>query len=354
MSTYSAIGIMSGSSLDGVDIAYCRFDKNEKWHFKIVASQTYPLGNFKEKLVSAREESAVTLYKLDAAFGKFLGELCLKFLSEFNLTKPNLISSHGHTIFHFPEEGTTCQIGSGEHIAEITGCTVVSDLRMADIAAGGSGAPIVPIGDQMLFSEYQYCLNIGGIANISHTKNKVIKAYDICAANQILNYFAQKSGMDYDHCGNMAKSGILNHEMLEKLNSLDYYKIAPPKSLDNGFSKIVLNIIERFNESPGNVLRTYTEHMAQLIAKSVESTDAEKSKMLVTGGGAHNTFLMERISDLCPVEVVVPDNKTIDFKEALVMAFIGVLRMRNEVNCLASVTGAKHDTVGGRVSFARG
>lgn len=345
---------MSGSSLDGVDIAYCRFDKSENWQSKIVAAKTYPLGNFKLKLTSARESSAIELCQLDTDFGKHLGWLCLTFLKEFNLAKPDLISSHGHTIFHFPEKGTTCQIGSGEHIAEITGCTVVSDLRMADIAAGGSGAPIVPIGDLMLFSEYEYCLNIGGIANISHTKNKVIKAYDICAANQILNYFAQKKRVEYDKGGNIAKSGILNREILEKLNSLDYYKIAPPKSLDNGFSKNVIALIESFEDSPENVLRTYIEHLAKLIANAVENVNAEKSKMLVTGGGAHNTFLMERISDLCPVEVIVPNKETIDFKEALAMAFIGVLRLREEVNCLASVTGAKHDTIGGRVSFVRG
>lgn len=342
---------MSGSSLDGVDVCYCTFAKNEKWGFEILAATTYPLGIWSEKLANARHVEATTLLQFNADFGIFLGELCQKFLLEVNLPKPDLIASHGHTIFHFPEKGFTYQVGCGAKIAACTKTLTVYNLRQADVALGGNGAPIVPIGDKHLFGEYAFCLNLGGIANITYQHKSSVLAYDICAANQVLNYFALKCGFEYDDGGKLARQGTVNQNMLTALNNLDFYKIDGPKSLDNGFSKVVIDLMNTFKDTPKIALRTYTEHLAITIGNEIKKYDTPNSKMLITGGGALNTFLIEKIKENSIAEVVVPHKTIIDFKEALVMAFIGVLRIRNEVNCLASVTGASQDSVGGEVCF---
>jgi anhydro-N-acetylmuramic acid kinase len=348
---YTAIGLMSGSSLDGVDVAYCTFEKNKNWHFEIVAAKTYLLGTWKDKLAKARNADSQTLLQYDADFGKFLGELCNEFLSEFNLAKPDLISSHGHTIFHFPEKGFTCQIGCGANIAAQTNTLTINNLRNADVALGGNGAPIVPIGDKHLFADFAFCLNIGGIANVSYKNENDIVAYDICSANQILNFYAQLCGKEYDNEGELAKEGKLNQGLLDALNRLSFYQKKHPKSLDNGFSNEVFEVIKPFNETPQNTLRTYTEHIAFQIGLAVKNHSVKNEKMLVTGGGALNTFLVERTQENCNLELMVPNKTIIDFKEALVMAFIGVLRIKNETNCLASVTGASRDSVGGVVYY---
>lgn len=233
---------------------------------------------------------------------------------------------------------------------------VACNFRTADIANGGQGTPIVPIGDLLLFNDYKLCLNIGGIANVScKTDADGIVAFDICSANQILNYFANQLGQEYDKGGAFAHEGEIESELLKQLNELAYYDKAYPKSLDNSFSTYeILPLIDNASTSIHNALRTYTEHIAIQIAQHIKAIATNEKlqlvktdKMMVTGGGAFNTFLMERIQHHSPVTIVVPDEKTVTFKEALVIALMGVLRLRNQVNVLKSVTGATKNTVGG-------
>lgn len=353
MATYYAIGIMSGSSLDGVDLAYCEFDflKNN-WNFKILKSANYPLVKWVDILKNTNFLNAKDLQFLDNEFGNFLGKVCQTFIKENGISRIDLIASHGHTIFHHPELGFTCQVGNGNAIAQQTCHKVVADFRGADIAAGGQGAPIVPIGDLHLFKEYSFCLNIGGIANLSFKNKETIIAFDICSANQVLNYYAQQKGKEYDKNGALAKKGKIHKELLASLNEIEYYKQAFPKSLDNSFSKKVIDIIEDYPDlTVEDKLATFVEHIAFQINKAVKSCgeNLENENLLITGGGAFNLFLIERIKANTKLKVILPKSEIINYKEALVMAFMGVLRIRNEVNCLASVTGASKNTICGAI-----
>jgi anhydro-N-acetylmuramic acid kinase len=348
METYHAIGIMSGSSLDGVDVAYCKFNlKEKKWSFTIIKSATYPLGIWANILKSASDLNAQDLVAFDFDFGSFLGKIVKDFINEHSISQIDLIASHGHTIFHHPTLGFTCQIGNGNAIAKETSHPVVTDLRSADIVAGGQGAPIVPIGDFHLFKEHAFCLNIGGIANISYKTEDEIRAFDICSANQILNFYANQKGKEYDENGVLASKGIINKTLLKTLNQIDYYKKKAPKSLDNSFSQKSIEIMEGNQSlSVEDKLATYIEHMAIQINLAVESCSKKNNQqsILVTGGGAFNQYLIKRIKANSKLRVHIPSIEVINFKEAMVMAFMGVLRQRNEINCFASVTGASKNT----------
>lgn len=344
---------MSGSSLDGVDIAYCKFTfKEKKWTFDIINFTTTPLGKWAAILKNATTLNAKELKEVDIKFGTFLGEICKKFIDKNNISKIDLIASHGHTIFHHPELGFTCQIGNGNNIAFETNQTVVSDLRSADIAAGGQGAPIVPIGDFHLFKEHTFCLNIGGIANISYKTENKIKAFDICCANQILNFYAHQKGKEYDENGDFAKKGKINKSLFTALNQLEFYKKPIPKSLDNSFSKLIIETIEKHSSlAIEDKLATYIEHTAFQINLAVKSylKNLSDETLFITGGGAFNHFLIERIKANSKLEIIIPPRKIVEYKEAMVMAFMGVLRLRNEINCFASATGASKNTICGAV-----
>ncbi len=360
MEKYRAIGLMSGSSLDGLDIAYCEFtlDKGH-WSFKILHTDVvaYPddwIQEFKRLPVA----NAKTLWETHAALGTYFGGLVNNFVKKNQLKgQVDFVASHGHTIFHFPDKHFTTQIGDGAAIAAICNLPVICDFRSTDIADGGQGTPIVPIGDKLLFTHFRFCLNIGGIANISCKTASRIVAFDICSANQILNMLANRLGKEYDANGAMAAAGKLHQPLLEALNGLHYYRQPYPKSLDNSYSReVVLPTLEEFSISIEDKLRTYTEHIAAQVAAHIKMTAVHEKieigpadKILATGGGAFNKFLIERIQQLSKVTAEVPGDETVKFKEALVIAFMGVLRMRNEVNVLKSVTGAAHDSVGGAV-----
>lgn len=363
MEKYRAIGLMSGSSLDGLDIACCDFtNSNGRWSFSIVKTGmfAYP-DEWIQEIKSLPASKALTLWQSHTHLGHYFGEQAGKFINVNNLTGTiDLVASHGHTIFHFPEKKFTTQIGDGAAIVAHVNLPVVCDFRSADIADGGQGTPIVPIGDLLLFTDYRFCLNIGGIANIScklAPTEKNIVAFDVCAANQVLNSYANRLGKGYDDGGQLAAAGKTNNELLEALNGLEFYHINYPKSLDNSFSReVVLPLMEEFDLLPEDKLRTYTEHIATQIAAHIkmigkhEGIDITgKEKMLVTGGGAFNSFLITRIAEISKIEVVVPDSQLVKFKEAIVIALMGVLRMRNEVNVLKSVTGANKSSVGGAV-----
>jgi len=342
---YRVLGIMSGSSLDGIDFAYCEFMKEgEKWKYSLIAAQTIPYDSkWLNKLISAPDLPEQSLAQLHLEYGYHLGILSKNFL-EKNQFKPDIIASHGHTVFHRPESGFTYQLGDGQSIANTTGITVINDFRIKDIQLGGQGAPLVPIGDEYLFDDYTYCLNIGGIANISYKVNDKRTAFDICPANQILNHLARQKGEQYDLSGKNAEKGFLNKSLFIKMNADPYYQKKNPKSLSNQYVREhFIQVLDKINDNLENKLYTSVEHIAHQIAKTINNNRKEDN-ILITGGGAYNNFLISKIKEKTPVEVVLPNRLLIEYKEALVFALLGVLRLRGEINCLASVTGAKSDS----------
>jgi anhydro-N-acetylmuramic acid kinase len=284
----------------------------------------------------------------DREYGHYLGQLVHTFIKKNDL-QVDFISSHGHTIFHQPEKKITVQIGNGAALSAASGCSVVCDFRSLDVALGGQGAPLVPIGDRFLFSEYEYCLNIGGIANISFEKNSERIAFDICPANMVLNALAQEEGIPFDADGNLARDGKINHSLLDELNAIDFYSQLPPKSLGReGVDENFFPVLKKNAISTRDKLSTCCEHIAIQVSKGIDQNN-KKGKMLITGGGAFNKFLVERIAAHLSPEVVLPAPAIINYKEALIFAFLGVLRWRDEVNCLKKVTGAISDSSGGAI-----
>ena len=339
--------MMSGTSLDGIDIACCRFSgdfENLQWNIAAAETIPYPVA-WKAKLSTAQDLPGAELAKLDFDYGRLLGSLAKSFMARHNL-KPDFLASHGHTILHQPLQAYTLQIGHGGAIAAEAKEIVVCDFRSLDVALGGQGAPLVPIGDRLLFGAYSACLNLGGFSNISFEDNGNRFAFDICPVNIALNHFAQNLGYDYDKDGQIAASGIINADLLKKLNALDYYNSPPPKSLGREWvEKKFIPIINGFKIAVPDVLRTLTEHVAIQIQNSSQTINP--GKMLVTGGGAENSFLMLRLKAITNHEIVIPDKKLLHFKEALIFALLGLLRLENRVNTLATVTGASHDSCGG-------
>lgn len=361
---YKVIGLMSGSSLDGLDIAYVHLQEktssnkqaSKSWDFELINTICYPYpDNWKQRLASAPSLSALDYQLLHAEYGHFLGEQVVRFIEEFGLLyKVQLIVSHGHTAFHWPTRKMTAQLGDGAAIAATTRINVVSDLRAMDLALGGQGAPIVPIGEELLLPGYDLFLNLGGIANVSrHSADTGFQAFDVCPANRVLNTLAELEGKAFDAEGALAATGKVDQPLLQQLNALPYYSMSYPKSLANEFgTETVLPLIQQVLLERGlsvmDGLRTYVEHIAIQVGKAVETLGGG-TRMLVTGGGAHNAFLVERLRSRLGLEVVVPDKALVDYKEALIMALIGVLRWREENNVLASVTGASRDSIGGAV-----
>ncbi len=358
---YRVIGLMSGSSLDGLDIAFVEFHESAgKWSYELKASDCYPYDKeWMQKLRTADTLPAIDYALLDTEYGYYTAELVNRFIRENNLEyQVQLIASHGHTTFHIPGRQTTGQIGSGAVIAAATGINVVSDLRAMDLALGGQGAPIVPIGEKLLFGDFPFFLNIGGIANISFNGPDKYIAFDICSANRILNRFASSEGMPYDDEGRLAASGNLNESVLRVLGDLEYYSKPYPKSLSNSFGTDVVYPLVKGSGSTTDILRTYVEHIAIQVKNALQNILAESSysdlprRMMITGGGAHNRFLVERIREQVlslGLETMVPDKKLIEYKEAIVMALIGVLRWREENNVFSSVTGSRRNSIGGAV-----
>jgi anhydro-N-acetylmuramic acid kinase len=351
---YKVMGLMSGSSLDGLDIVYTELHENRgEWSFEIMAADCYAYSDeWKEKLRTAITLSAQDYLLLHTAYGHYLGGEVKRFIEENNLHfKVGLIASHGHTTFHLPAQRMTGQLGDGAAIAAQTGINVVSDLRALDVAFGGQGAPIVPIGERLLWKDYGMFLNLGGIANISFNLSNQYIAYDVCPANRVLNMLIGKEGQEFDEGGKRAASGTIDEALLQKLNNLPYYQQPYPKSLANSFgTDEVFPLVEASGLSVPDALRTYTEHIVQQIGAAVAKSQMTDSKLFVTGGGAFNTFLIQQLSEALQaysIEVVVPDDNTIKYKEALVMALIGVLRWREESNVLSSVTGAQRNSIGG-------
>lgn len=351
--TYYAIGLMSGTSLDGLDIAYCKFERlGTKWEYEILKAEALEYdAELSLRLQDAILLSEDSLKTLDIEYGRWLGRAVLDFISS-NKLNIDLIASHGHTVFHQPDQGITLQVGSGQEISNITRKTIISDFRSQDVALGGQGAPLVPIGDELLFGSFSACLNLGGIANISFSKQGKRIAYDIGMANMPLNYLAKQLDLGYDKDGDFARSGIIDQPLLSALNSLAYFKKKPPKSLGvEWFLAKMKPLLDQWAIPIKDKLATVVEHEAQQIVFSLAHQPPKQAPVLVTGGGALNKFLIERIeSNLGNRSTIhIPKKELVDFKEAIVFAFLGVLRLRNEINCLSSVTGATQDTSSGKI-----
>lgn len=347
--SYTIIGLMSGTSCDGLDISVCQYNKgkNDHWDYQLHIAETvdYP-DNLRTKLRGAINLNSNDLYLLDKEFAHFTADVVNDIKNRFK-TKVDAIASHGHTVHHRPDLGYTVQIGCGETLAFLTGLKVINNFRQKDVAAGGQGAPLVPIGDKLLFNtKADAFLNIGGFCNISFVRNEVI-AFDVCPGNLPLNKLVSSLDHAYDEGGNIAKSGKLKSELLEKLNSLPYYKSEAPKSL--GVEWLESSFYPIFSDLPStqDALRTIVEHIAIQIASSLKEYKAQK--VLITGGGAKNSFLVDRICYHFNDEVIIPDNELVDFKEAIIFGFLGVLNLEEQPNCISNVTGASRDVVGGEI-----
>jgi len=339
---YHVLGIMSGTSLDGIDLAVCSFIKNGNWKFEIKKAVTikYPV-HWRNKLSKLHKKNKKIISDVNIEYGQFLGETINSFLNE----EVDFIASHGHTIFHQPENNYTLQIGDGKKIANITQIKTINNFRNLDIKLKGQGAPLVPVGDLHLFPDYKYCVNLGGFANISIKEKEQITAFDICPVNIVMNKICKNLNIEFDTEGNIAKKGNIITDLLVKLNNLSYYNKNHPKSLSREWvDKFIYPLLIKDYKSE-DILHTFCEHIGIQIGSVLNDNSA-----LFTGGGVFNTYLMSRISQYSKSKIIIPKEKIINFKEALIFAFLGVLKMRNEVNCLESVTGAEKDSCGGEIN----
>jgi anhydro-N-acetylmuramic acid kinase len=346
MESYKAIGVMSGTSVDGLDIVLCEFYHKDKWKFNIIKSETISYSDeWKNKLLNAPVITGYDLSILHKEFGNFIGKSINEFLQDIN-EKIDLIASHGHTVFHQPEKKLTLQIGDGHEIATTTNILTISDFRSLDVALGGQGAPLVPIGDKLLFNSYDFYINLGGFANISFEQKEQRLAYDICPANIILNFLANKLNHEYDKNGALGFLGKLDKQLLNELNKLEYYKKDHPKSLGKEWLiDTFIPVLEKSEISIKDKIRTVYEHIAIQTSNAINTK--KRSTSIFTGGGVYNKFLINLIKQKTKSEIIIPEKEIIEFKEALIFAFLGVLKLKNEINSLASVTGAKKDSSGG-------
>lgn len=344
----SVVGVMSGTSLDGLDICLVHFEKkSDSWTYTIEAANTVPYSaEAKIKLSDIEKLTAWEISKLDYDFGHFIGKEVRKFLSRLNRST-DVVASHGHTAFHSPALGYTLQIGKGAAIVAETGIPCISDFRSTDVCRNGQGAPLVPIGDKLLFAGYDICLNLGGIANISFDNaNNERVACDVAPCNMLLNYLSLQLGMEYDAYGDVGAKGMVNYDLFNRLNELEFYGVLGPKSLGREwFEQKVVPAIASCNASLQDKLRTAYEHIAFQISKS--TAEISPGAMLVTGGGARNRFLVQLITEKVKHHVVVPQSMLVDFKEALIFAFLAALFLDGTPSALASSTGAAADSIAG-------
>lgn len=353
---YNCIGLMSGTSLDGLDIAYCRFavENGKTLGFEIVASETIEYTpEIAQMLQRAYHTLAEEYFLMHYTYGKWTGNQVKQFIEKNKLIPPLLVASHGHTVFHRPKEGFTVQIGSGAAIAAECKCPVVCDFRSLDVALGGQGAPLVPMGDHLLFSEYAACVNLGGFANVSLVQNGSRIAYDISVANMALNEYAEMLGKAYDENGHLARTGLVIPQLLNHLNRIDYYRVSPPKSLGREQYMEFYKPLISPEYLPIDVLATLTEHVAFTIANELNQNLPQGGKVLFTGGGCFNRYLMERIQYFAyeQIKCIIPHENLVKYKEALIFALLGLLRWQQLPNTFNTVTGAAADSSGGCIYF---
>jgi anhydro-N-acetylmuramic acid kinase len=344
------LGLMSGTSMDGLDISCARYYKNDEgWNFDLVACETFPYDDkIKINLFKAFSKE-ITLFDIENMFTQIMID-SIKFFLNTHRLDVDLISSHGHTIFHNPDTGYTKQIGLGNVISQKFNIPVVCDFRQQDIDLGGQGAPLVPVGDRLLFKEYDSCLNLGGIANISFDFSGSRYAYDICPCNMILNKLSKKLGQDFDKNGKIAKAGKVNKFLFNQLNKIDYYQLTYPKSLSKEYIDAHFDIlIDKSCISTEDIMSTFVEHIAYQISNTFIIFNITNS--LLSGGGTFNQYLVSRIEYFTKTNLILANPDIINFKEAIIFGFLGVLRIFNQANCLSSATGANRDHSSGKIYF---
>ena len=348
MKNYYVIGLMSGTSIDGVDLVYANFFYDKHWSFKILKSKTYEYDmDWQNILKNLADKDLDSIKLIDKNYTKLLSEYILKFIEEFSIKQIDFISSHGHTALHDPSNSITYQIGNLKELSDYIGLKVICDFRAQDVKLGGQGAPLVPVGEKYIFPEYDNLINLGGFANITIKSNNNLTAYDICPVNIVFNHLSNLRHLKYDDKGKIASSGKLNIELFDCLQSLDYYKQISPKSLGvEWVNKNILPLINSFSEIPlEDLLNTFSKHFASQIASNIKSA----KKTLITGGGAYNDYLIQNIIDLTESEIIIPSSEIIEYKEALIFGFLGVLKDLNINNCYSSVTGATKDHSSGNI-----
>lgn len=347
---FYVIGLMSGTSLDGLDLCYVRFKKTTKWNFKLLERNTvsYP-AYWQEELQLAHKQSKAYVAKLNKDYSDYLNQMIHLFISDYKIEQLDLIASHGHTIWHQPEQKFTKQIGDHPAIANKLKVPVVVDFRSQDVALGGQGAPLVPVGDEYLFEEYEACLNLGGFANISMKKNHQRIAYDICPFNKVINHYAAQLGKDYDNQGKIAAANQANTALLNALNALNFYQQDGPKSLGVEFlDQHIFPLMEKYSLPSELKIASFSAHVIQQICKNL----IPHSRVLITGGGAYNKFIINEIKKHSTAQLTLPSRDLIEFKEAIVFSFLGVLKYLGKTNVLKSVTGASKNHISGKIILA--
>ena len=347
--SYSVVGVMSGTSLDGIDFCWVEFTESENWKFQIKAAETISYHqNWIDKLKEAHTYSKNELHQLNQDYSAFLSAEITEFISRKKITNLDFVASHGHTILHQPENGITLQIGNLATVTNRLKVPVICDFRVQDVQLGGQGAPLVPIGDKLLFTEFDACLNLGGFANISFQKNRKRTAYDICPVNIVLNHFAEKLNFPYDENGEIAKANQVHRELLETLNLLPFYFAKSPKSLGKEWVEtLFLPVVNQYQLQTEVILATLTHHAAIQITQHLQP----EQRVLITGGGAFNQYLIEILKASTSAEIILPKKELINYKEALIFAFLGVLKHQGKTNVLASVTGAAKNHSSGVIHF---
>ena len=348
MKNFNVIGVMSGTSLDGVDIVYVKFIQNESWSFKIINSKTYKYeDSIADILNDISKKSLEEIKEIDVVYTKKLAKIINGFIDEFSINKIDFVSSHGHTAIHDPSNLITYQMGNLSTLSTEINQKVICDFRVQDVKLGGEGAPLVPVGEKYLFHEYDSFINLGGFANISNHKGESLIAYDICPVNIVLNNLSKKIGKDFDDKGSIASSGKLIINLYEELEKLEYYQLDPPKSLGiEWVDEYIFPLINKYFDYPiEDLLNTLSNHIANQISNNLKNLD----KVLVSGGGAYNDYLIHLIRSKTDSEIIISSKNIIEFKEALIFAFLGVLRNLNINNCYSSVTGASKDHCSGKI-----
>lgn len=346
---YRVIGVMSGTSLDGIDLVLVEFKLNTIWSFEIHHSETIAYEKkWEDLLKNLVSFTSKELYKIDQDYTNYLAEIISSFIKKNNIENVDAICSHGHTALHQPKNGITYQIGNLPVLAKLVNHKTVCDFRVQDVELGGQGAPLVPIGDKLLFAKYDFCLNLGGFANVSTEINNERIAYDICPANIVLNHYVKKLGFNYDDKGKIASTGTVNQKLLNKLNALPFYKKGYPKSLGlEWVDKTVFPLIDSFQINIEDILKTFVEHIG--IQLAAEINKKSEASVLITGGGVYNVCLIKRLQSKTNNKIVIPDASLIEFKEAVIFGFLGVLKLLNQNNCLKSVTGSLKDHSSGKI-----
>tara|TARA_B100001057_G_scaffold133682_1_gene133065 strand:- start:3090 stop:4166 length:1077 start_codon:yes stop_codon:yes gene_type:complete len=348
MKNYNVIGLMSGTSVDGLDLVYVRFKYENSWSYRIIYSKTYSYNDkWKTILKKLSKTSYEMIKEIDRNYTKLLSKIILEFISEFSISNIDFVSSHGHTALHDPSNSLTYQIGNLPEISSLISLKVICDFRSQDIKLGGQGAPLVPVGEKYLFSEFNTFINLGGFANITKKLNNKLIAYDICPINIIFNYLSSLNGCEYDDRGKIASTGKMNNKLYDSLQSINYYKLKSPKSLSAEWINTTINpLLNKFSEIPvQDLLNTFSNHFAFQIVSNIQTKD----KILITGGGVYNSYLIDRINNLTNAKITIPDRNIIEYKEALIFAFLGLLRYLNIDNCYSSVTGSEKDHCSGNI-----